>query len=235
MPNNKSKQVSRTSHVFRGCRDALQPNTPSSSPATTGLNVTTASNGTTNYSGILCPLGLTSVILVSGVFNNPSSGGNVLPPTLRGFFNKATGFQMYRVTRAKLVFVGSVSSNTTGNITMCGYTDPIDVSSIAYAPLSSGPGTRTFSLASAATKEVSVPIPVDSTWKKVSGDLTTVSNTYPFSGSSAGFIPLATVADLSFGAWAVFVTGASASSVVGSLYVDYDVEFKSPIDSAVNF
>jgi len=235
MANQKQKKTTKTSHVYHGCREAIQGNNPGSAPQAGGITITTGSTGVANYAGVFAPMGLTSVNVTSSGGFTQGTIGNLFPPTLRGLYLKATGFQWYRVTRAKLIFVGNVGSTTAGNVVLAGYTDPSDVNQIAYAAFVSGPNTKVFDLASTSSREASVPLPVDSSWKRCSSLLTTVGNVYPYNAANAAcFATVNTVADLSFGAWAVYVTGAGATVPVGSIYLDYDVEFKGPIDPAVN-
>jgi len=229
---NKSKQVSQ--HVYRGCRDAIQPNTPSAGPLSSGTNVViTTANTPVNLAGVLNPIGLTTTALSSGAYTMPSDR-NLQGPPLRGLCIKAQGFQYYRVTRAKLVMVGSIGTNLVGQITMAGYGDPADVRNITYSPFSSGPNTRTFDLSTLSGKEISVPIPVDSTWKRVTAVLSAPGNNYPFNASDATTLAIYnTVSNVSFGAWTI-LANCNTALTLGSLYIDYDVEFKNPIDYAVN-
>lgn len=233
----KATKVKRpqVNHAFKSCRDAIQPNTPGSSPGSAGLNIVIATAGTpANYAGVLTPVGLTSTQLGASSYTKGTSG-NVLPPSLRGLFTRAVGFQWYRVTRAKLVFVGSVGSTSAGSIVLAGYSDPADVMNITYSPFLSGPNTKTFDLASSSSKELSVPIPVDSSWKKVSSQLSLPGDVYPFNASGPGvLVPVNTVSDLAFGAWTVYAYGVTTAGQIGSVFIDYDVEFKLPVDGSVN-
>lgn len=239
MTNKKIKQASGT-HVFKGCRDSVMTVTPRSTPGTTMFPVSSSSTGNGNAAFVLAPLGLTSVTLASGQFSQ-GVVGNVFPPVLRGLYNKAVDFQWYRVSRAKVVFVSNQGSTCIGRITLAAYSDPIDVTQIPFDSFVSGSSTKTFDVSSAANKEVSISLPVDSSWKKVSSALTSVANVYPFVGVDAtSFATIATVGDLSFGAFAYSLAGfgqgtaPGAVAVVGTFYIDYDVEFKGVIDAGVN-
>lgn len=231
----QQKRTRPSNHTFHGCRDVIV-NGSSGVPTSTPAYVTTTSGGAYAYSWCLAPLGLGAAVYGSSAYQQ-AVAGNVASPYLRGLYNRALDFQWYRVTRAKLVFVGQVGSTSTGSITLSGYSDPSDASLVTNINnVSLGSSTKAFDLASASTKELSVSIPVDTTWKKVSWTLSEPAGIAPYTGSSVGVIvPVSTVGDLSFGAVSVSVVGAAATVSLGTLYIDYDVEFKGPIDSAVNF
>jgi len=235
--NNKQVQKRKTAalnHVFRGCREPLLVPAPGPTPTTNAFYSIASSSGTSNAAWVLCPLGLSSVVYGGSTITN-GSVGNVCGPPLRGLYNKATDFQMYRVTRAKVVFVGNQGSTVTGIITLAGYTDPSDLESITSAVNVAGPNSRTFDLSNAASRELSVSIPVDSSWKRVSSILSTVGNIYPFCSATATTVAnVNTVSDVAFGAISYSAVNLASGQNVGSFYIDYDVEFKGVIDTAVN-
>lgn len=240
--NNKAgKRTSRPvhNHAFLGVRDALLMPAPGSAPSAGTFTVGTDSGGNSNNAWVFCPLGLTSVTLGASSYT-AGTAGNVLAPSMRTLFNRALDFQWYRVTRAKVVFVGNVGSTVTGILTMSGYTDPSDVNAVTFQTYVSSQSTKSFDLASSSSKELSIPIPVDSTWKKVTTNLSVPGNVYPFNAANAGSIAvLNTVTDLAFGAFGYYLAGYSSGGTatatnVGTFYIDYDVEFKGPIDAAVN-
>jgi hypothetical protein len=232
--NKKKSGRSGQSHVYLGLRDNLTTPQAGSTPPTTVLDLLTNSSGSLSVGVVFTPLGLTSTGLGASSYTQGGTG-NVLAPNLRGLFSKAADFQMYRVTRARLVFITGVSSNTTGSITLSGYTDPFDIANTSSAITVSSVNTKAFPLSQAAVKNPSIPIPVDSSWKKVSSILNVPGNVFPFNGANAGLlVNVNTVSDLSFGAVFIRILGAPSSTSVGTCYLDYDVEFKNPIDSGVN-
>lgn len=236
--NNSNNRKTVMNHSFKGVRDTLLVPQPGGL-TNTALAVTSTNAGTGNNAWTFSPLGLTSVTLAGGVFSQGTTG-NIVGPSLRSLYNRSLDFQWYRVTRAKVVFVGNVGSTVTGSLTMAAYTDPSDVGQITYQAFISGPGTRSFDMASAATKEFSVPVPVDSSWKRVSSILTVPGNVYPYTAAAADcFSVVNSVADLCFGAFTYYLTGYTSGGVatasnVGQFYLDYDVEFKSPVDVSVS-
>lgn len=233
---NIAKKANRAkvgNHRFVGCRDAVMLGGTGSSPGTNPLVLVTNSSGATSGSSCFAPLGLTAVRVVSGVVTIGGTG-NVTAPLLRGLYNRAVDFQMYRVTRAKLVFVGNVGSTSTGILTLCGYTSAYDVANTTGVAQISGANTRVFDLASSSSKELSVPVPVDTSWKKVSSILSTAGVSPPMFGQSDSIVPAATVDDLAFCSISYAVSNGGASSTVGYLFLDYDVEFKGVIDAGVN-
>lgn len=233
MPSKKNTKVN-TGHVFRGCRDAISTPQPGSSPPTSAALISSDSTGTVQFGTALHPMGLTSTALGASSYTRGATG-NVQGPPLRGLYNKAVDFQWFRVPRARFIFVAVVGSTTPGTITLSGYTDPFDITNTTTVATVSSSATKTFPLSSGASKEISVPIPVDSTWKKCSSVLTVPGNVFPFTAADAGSLAVVnTVADLCFGAVFARVVGTTASVPIGSFYIEYDVEFKGPIDSSIN-
>lgn len=237
--NNKNKNSvakrGRSNHLFTGCRDAITYVAgQSSTPGTAAYYLTTSTGGNVSYGTSLSPMGLGAATYSSSTYAGAIQG-NVANPLLRGLYNRSQDFQWYRVLRAKFVFVGSVGSTTSGTITLAGYADPGDVSNPTIQGLTSGPGTRTFDLSNSATRELSVPIPVDTAWKKCSWVLSQPGAAPPFTGSSTStIVPLSTVSALCFAGVSLSVTGAPASTTMGFMYIDYDVEFKTPIEPTLN-
>jgi len=150
-------------------------------------------------------------------------------------YNRAVDFQWYRVTRAKFVFVGSVASNAIGMINLAAYSDPFDATNSPSTAVTSSGSTRSFDLANASAKELSVPVPVDSSWKKCSSVLTIPGNIFPFVGQDAGSLAVVnTVGDLTFGCVSASWSTSLTSGEIGRFFLDYDVEFKGPIDASIN-
>jgi len=232
-----NKSTPKVNHRFVGVREVVLNPSTGTGAITFPMPVASNAGGTGNGATVLTSIGLAGVTFSGGAYFNPASGvANILRPALRGMYNRALDFQWYRVTRAKLVFVGSVGSTAVGTITLAAYTDAIDVAAQTIATVISGPNTKTFDIATSSSKELSVPIPVDTSWKKVSSVLTVPANSYPFTAADAtSFVVLNTINDLSFGSIQWTCTGAGNAQALGSLYVDYDVEYKSPIDTSVNF
>lgn len=233
MPTKQNKKTV-VNHAFRGQREAFLVPAPRSGTGNQLYTITTDSGGNLTFSQVLCPMGLTSVVFSSPGFVAGTTG-NVTGPPLRRLYNTAIDFQWYRVTRARFIFVGSVASTAVGHITLAAYTDPIDVSTSTFEAYVSGPSGKTFDLSNASNKELSVSVPVDSTWKKVSSVLAEPGNFYPFTASAnTTFAPVSTVSDLCFGAVTANIAGAAPSTSVGTFHLEYDIEFKGPIDSYVN-
>lgn len=239
---NQKKTTRRPvlNHRFVGLREAILAGGAGSTPGTSSLAINTNSGGSTSGSFALSPLGLTAATTNpanTGVYSN-GTPGNVCGPLLRGLYNRAIDFQWYRVTRAKLVFVGTQGSTVTGIITLVGYTSALDVAIGTGIPQLSSGSTKTFDLSNSSTKELSVPIPVDSSWKRVTSLLTVNGSSVPFFGGSTSLVPVATVDDICFGAVSYNVgsgpTGTGSGAYIGTLFLDYDVEFKGVIDASVN-
>lgn len=214
------KRVTKIQHAFRGIREPLV-DSPSSRVV---VKIVSGTDGTASLGIVLSPLGLQSVKLSSTVFTNFI----VAAPRLQWLYNNAQNFGMYRVTRAKLVFVGNTGSTTSGTLNMFGSADPADSDNINTAFVQ-GPNSRSYDLAQASSKELSIMVPVDTTWKKCSAILSSPSST-----DSTVFIPYASVADLAFGVIQVQAVSAPASTNLGNLFLDYDVEFKDPMSLALN-
>lgn len=230
MPNNNKmpKGGPKQTRVFRGIRDVIVSNAASSTPAVFPMN--TDSSG--NYAGslTLCPLGFSGL-----TFNvpTPNTAGTQIVPSITGIvspylpwlFNQSRGFERYRVTRCVLVWVSNVGSTVTGRIMLDSSTDYADV--VSATGISTSTGGKTFDLASGATKEFRFPTDVDTSWKKVSSATQLVT--------TAGLVfPVSTVNDLAFTTVFVNIAGGPASTNAGSLFVEYDVEFKDPISYPAN-
>lgn len=237
---NKQKQNRpKAGHSFPGCREPFLNPGPRSGASAQVYNLTTDSGGSVVFQQVLAPIGLTSTVLSSGNYT-AGTYGNVTGPPLRGLYNKASDFQWYRISRARLIFVSNMGSTATGQITLSGYTDPADTLAVTTQAYVSGANTKTFDISAGAGKELSVPVPVDSTWKKVSSVMSYPGNAFPFTGAAAtSFVAVATVSDLACGAVGAYITGFSMGTLVGgafvgTLHLEYDIEFKGVIDSAVN-
>lgn len=235
MPPKQTKKTKTViNHAFRGQREAFLVPAPRSGVGNQLYNVVTDASGAVNFAQVICPVGLSGVVLSTGNFIGAGQG-NITGPPLRRLYNTALDFQWFRITRARFIFVGSVASTAVGHITLAAYTDPVDVGAVTYEAYVSSPSTRTFDLSNAATKELSVTVPVDSAWKKVSTVLTAPANVYPFTAANAaGFVVVNTVSDLCAGAVSILVAGGPATTNIGTLHLEYDVEFKGPIDPGVN-
>lgn len=232
--SNKNKQPKSrvvSNHRFTGLREALLTG-GTGGVTSSALAINTNAGGTTSGSFSLCPMGLTGCKLAGGVYTQATN--SICTPPLRGLYNRALDFQMYRVLRAKLVFVGATGSTTSGIITLVGYTSTVDVSNQTGLAQLSGPTTKSFDLAIGSSKELSVPIPVDTSWKKVSQVLSLPGNTAPFFGGSDTMAIVASADDLCFGAVSYIVGSGPVNTYLGTLFIDYDVEFKGVIDAAVN-
>lgn len=233
--NKRSGNKVVLNHRFNGCRDAVLAAGTGGITTSSYAVLQGASGATTNISFILAPLGLTSAKF-GGSTVVAGGTGNVSAPSLRGLYNRAVDFQMYRVLQARFIFVGTVASNITGSITLYSYADVMDAANFTTSSLLSGPNTRTFDIASASTKELSIPMAIDSSWKKVSSILSVPGNQYPFQGADAtSCATVNTVDDLAFGiVGASWSSGAAPGTTLGVFNVVYDVEFKGVVDTSVN-
>ena len=86
---------------------------------------------------------------------------------------------------------------------------------------------------------MSIVLDVDASWKKVSSVLSVPGQSVPFTGTAgtATIIPVNTVNDLCFSGVAMTVsvpTAVAADTSFGVFMIDYEIEFKGIIDSAVN-
>jgi hypothetical protein len=222
------KSSSSPSHKFTNVRELVLTN------ASGNLAFTAATSSTgVAFGGLaLNPLGLVSVSLSGAAFVTT----NIDAPHLRWLSNQAANFGMYRVTRAKIVFVGNVGSTASGTLNLQGFTDGLDAGVTLSTAFVGGQNGKIYDLAAVASgREISVPIPVDSSWKKVSSSLVLVGGTLPFtSGTSTSFTPTNTVNDLGFGGFSYQITGGPVSATVGNFMLDYDVEFSRPMNAQLN-
>lgn len=218
---SKSRKTTKMQHMFRGIREPLV-NNPTDKQV---ISLTTTSNNYTSLSLVLTPIGLMSVKLSSTVFTAVKSDD----PHLMWLNTNAQNFGYYRVTRAKLVFIGNSGSTTSGTLNLFGSADPADSTSNIQTAFLAGPGAKSFDLASTASKEASLTIPVDSSWKKVSQILMR-----PAMSDSTIITPFNSLGDLSFATIQAQVVGVPLNTNLGNLFLDYDVEFKDPLSVSMN-
>ena len=239
MSNKQNKQSRKAQMPRDGLRTHIREELTKGSVQNIDARAVTATilNGGTSgsYNYVLSPLGLTSAYLSSGNF---IAGGNVDPPHLRKLYGMALDFKYYRVLSGKLIFVPNYGSTQPGQLVMSSSRDVGDSSNYAQSAYSSGPNYKTFNL-SLVTKEISVVLDVDTSWKKVTTVLSVPGQSIPFTGTAgaATIIPVNTVNDLCFSGVAMTVsvpTAVTADTSFGVFMVDYEIEFKGIIDSAVN-
>lgn len=203
-------------------------------PGTSVVKVTTDSTGTSSVQFALGPAGLQGAVLASGAYTN-ASNFNIDYPHLRKLYNLAVDFRMYRVLSGKLIFVPNYGANVTGLLALASSRDVSDVGQSAQIAYASAANYRVFNM-SQVNKEMAVPLDVDTAWKKVTPLLSVANNSPPFTAASSNttVVNMNTVNDLCFSGIGCTVNTGPASAAVGVLVVEYEVEFKGLIDSAVN-
>jgi hypothetical protein len=225
---NKIKQKSKAqSHVYRGVRDIML----NDARAAAVTPLMTSASGVVSTIGAIVPMALTVPQSISGGVSG--SYDTVLYGRNAWLSNTARNFQSYRITRATLIFVGSVGSNATGTLNMFASRDYADAAAGIQTAYVVGRDSKSFDLASSAGKELKLPMPVDTSWKKITGELAVLGNV-GFAGSAYSVVQLNTINDLVATSFAVQVVGGPASTNVGALYLDYDVEFRDPINITMN-
>lgn len=221
---NKNKNVPKTNHVFRNVRDPVVVD--ANSPNAVIANITTDAGGNSDTAISFSPLGLQSVKNLNGA--TPSSDF-LEAPRLGWLHNTARNFSSYRVLRANLVYTSLLGSTATGRIGFYSSTDFAD--GVTTSTLGNMPNARVVDLAMGASKEIRYNLAVDSSWKKVSSQTLSIVNAY----GPLFLLNFNTVNDLIFSQLSVVVAGGPVSSAVGSLAIEYDVEFKGPIGIGLNF
>nr|WON42284.1 hypothetical protein [Actinidia tombus-like virus] len=209
-------------------------------PDTNVLTATLAANTTSNNGGVIfTPKGLQGVVAANTtpVTFIQGAAGNIEPPHLRKFYNMSVDFKSYRVLSGKVVFTPNVGSTTTGQLVMASYRDPMDSTVVPQVAFASGPNYRVFNL-SQTNKEISIPLDIDPSWKKVT-DILTYPRSSPWGGSSTAgtFVTVNSASDLCFSSfcWLLVNPVQSANEVkYGNFSVVIEVEFKGLIDSAIN-
>lgn len=194
-------------------------------------SATTGSSGVASGQMVLTPLGLASASIVSGT---PGDNAPVDNPHLRWLNTQALNFGSYRVLRAKLIFVAGIGSTTSGTIAMAGYKDASDSNVGLATAYTVGPYAKMFDLASGSTqRELSINLPVDTSWKKIGRALMVLGNSIPYVGANSVIVPVNTVNDLSFTTFGWQIVGAPANTPIGAFFLDYEVEFREPQAQAV--
>lgn len=231
MPSSKqnSSRPQAGTRIFRGVRDPLVNNSAATTPVVYSMNT----DGAGAFSGSVClsPLGISGLVFS---VPNPNTAGTAIVPSITTMFspflpwlyNQAKGFEQFRVTRATAIWVSNLGSTATGRVMLDSSTDYADA--VSANGISTSTGGKVFDLASGASKEFRHQMDVDSSWKKCS------SATLLVSTPSNIVTPVNSINDLSFTTIFVTITGGPNSTNCGSLFVDYDVEFKDPISFGAN-
>jgi hypothetical protein len=177
------------------------------------------SDATGNASGTIS----INTVGVSGWNTTTNVSVLISQPRLNWLFNTSRNFGRYRILRANLIIVGSVASTVTGIVSIHSGTDFTDYGTgIGYV----GPGGYSFDLASLSTKNKTIPLTIDSTWKKVTGVTTGVASGATYAVNS--------INDLACSQITWNITGAPASTSCFSMYIDYDIEFSNPMSIGYN-
>lgn len=207
-------KASQNSHIYRGIREMVCVDASVATPAPANP----AASGT--LSVLISPLGVKAVKVASGptVSTVPD-----FIPTLKWLYATSVNFREYRITRAKLVVVGNVASTATGNFNVTSSRDILDIYGTNTPSYSTGPAG--VSVASLATRDASFSLNIDSSWKVVS------PNTVQVLSDNATFINVHNVGDLAVGAYSI---SNNSNVPLGILYMDYDVEFRGPINPTLN-
>jgi len=189
-------------------------------------NIVTDAGGNCDIALSFSPLGVQTVKDLNGA--TPSSEF-LETPRLGWLHNTARNFSSYRILRANLVYTSLLGSTATGRIAFYSSTDFAD--GVTLATLGNMPNSRVVDLAMGASKEIRHNLAVDSSWKKVSSQTLSIVTAY----GPLLLLNFNTVNDLIFSQLSVVVAGGPVSSAVGSLAIEYDVEFKGPIGIGLNF
>lgn len=216
-------------HKFTNVRETLVTDTSSKNP----ISVTTDASGNKTISVILSPLGLTACVLGSGTFG-AGTAGNVDQPHLLWMNAQASGFDYYRVTNPRLLLVGSQGSTVTGIVNVFTSKDVTDVMTGALQTAFVGSSGKSIDLASLANRIATVPMSCDTSWKKVSTYLNVPGSAVGLKGSTTMLVNTNSINDLCFTSFMVQVVGAAANSATFTLQLLYDVEFKDPVNPALN-
>lgn len=223
---NRGPSVTPGRHVYRNVRELLVTDaTVLNSPP---LNASYPAAATGYVSTQLSPMGLQGVQFSTSSLPTTTV---VSSPRMPFLYRTGTNFEEYRVTRATLIVTGYVGSTATGRFSVFSSTDYSDGSSTASTLNANVVGGRTYDVASLATREARIPINVSSEWKKVSATTTLVT-----SGGLA--LPVSTANDLIFSFLALSWNGTANTTAMDQLFclsVEYDVEFRKPVASTLNY
>lgn len=216
------------SHVYRGIRDIIL----NDARGTTVSTLNTTSGGNASINGAFVPMALTVPQSVSG--GTSGTYDTVVYPRCNWLTSTAKNFQSYRLTRAVLIFVGNAGSTNSGTVNMMASRDFADVTTGIQTAYVVGRDAKSFDLASSSTKELRLPMPVDTSWKKVTSELAILGNN-GYSGTQYSVVPCNTVNDLIATSFGILVVGGPASTNIGNAFIEYDIEFRDPVAIAVNY
>jgi hypothetical protein len=214
-------------------REEVVLGTGSGTPGTSVANISTDGTGVASYNCALSPVGLTAATVTGAVFSR-GANGNVDPPHLRKLYNIASDFRYYRVLSGKLIFVPSVGSTSKGQIVLSSSRDTQDSGLSAQVAFASSPYYKVFPMATIG-REVSIPLDVDPSWKKVTSFLTgPMVSPYTGPASTNVLVVVNSVNDLCFSSIGSQVVGGDPNTFVGVLVVEYELELRGVIDVAAN-
>jgi len=217
-------QAPRNSHIYRNIRDPLVVD--ATQATLTINNITTDGSGSSDKSFSLSPLGVQTVTALNTT--TPSSV-YLEVPHLPWLLSTARNFSSYRILRANLVYTSLLGSTSTGRVSF--YSSPDFADGIPLATLGNLVNSRTVDMSTGAFKEIRYNLNIDSSWKKITSQTLSIVSTF---GPTTP-LSLNTVNDLIFSQLVVVVAGGPASTAIGSLNIEYDVEFKGPVGVGINF
>ncbi|APG76478.1 hypothetical protein 3 [Hubei tombus-like virus 4] len=209
---NKSKKQNKKSiqHLYRGVKDNLVTDARAASLSAS----VPGANATVTY--CLAPLGFGGQKTADGLVSL------VEFPHLPWLYQTSKNFELYRITNAKVCFVANSATTATGNFSVMSSPDYSDGANSSFATNPTG-----YPMSGLANRDVKVPLRIDPSWKKVSY----VTMQLYGAGTNAINYAINTVNDLCFGS---FTVSMNSSTTVGLIYIEYDVEFKNPINNLMN-
>jgi len=209
--SNKSKSKMKMLHTYRGVRDNIVVDSRASTLQSTPF----AANTTTGFT--LSPLG------IGGTSTGSSAVVTLVEnPHMPWLYTTSKNFEMYRVLNARLVVVANSSTTTTGNFGVVSSPDYSDTGGVSVATV----GTA-YPMSGLANKDVRIPLRIDSSWKKVSY----ITNQVVYYSSSTYIVAVNSVNDITFGSVTITVNSTAG---LGLVYIEYDIEFKNPINNLIN-
>lgn len=228
----RSSQKTKIQHKFVGIREVVLSSVSSKAQ----LPLTTNASGVLGTACALCPIGLTTAVLTSGAFNQPANLGNCDPPHLTWLYSQAINFDYYRITNLRLQIVGNVGSTTSGTLNVFTTRDMADLGApLGLQTVFVGSSGRSVDVASLAVRPSTIPMVTDTSWKKVSSILNLPGNGAGFgTGTNTSLINVNSLNDLCFSGFIIQVVGGPANASIGTIQVIYDVEFRDPINVALN-
>lgn len=183
-----------------------------------GINITLSPNGIGSYQPVCSATGVECTY-------NYHQVANAYLPWLK---QMSAGYGQYRVTSATLIIIGSTGSTAGGRLTVASSPNCADLAQTITPAAAIGSGAKAMDIAQIASKEIRVPLNIDTSWKSVSFRTNMLLNDM---AAKQVCVSIRSIDDIAFTNIAVITTGYTGANqdVVANFALEYTVDFKEPM------